>query len=96
MFWRNHWIFRFHPVPKPLTGWGFTVHQSSLLINKTTESQRVELISFGEGAQHVHLHLFPGFVSQSETKKCVSLTCTDRWNSKRLISAGNKFMQFIE
>ena len=49
------------------TAWGSVVQRSSQLIRSLTGCDRVYAIAFGEGAQHLHLHLIPRFVTDSET-----------------------------
>jgi diadenosine tetraphosphate (Ap4A) HIT family hydrolase len=39
--------------------WGAMVRQASQLVQKITGCTRVYVIAFGEGAQHLHLHLIP-------------------------------------
>jgi len=41
--------------------WGPAVQQASHLVQEVTGCARVYAIAFGEGAQHLHLHLIPRF-----------------------------------
>jgi len=47
--------------------WGCVLRDSSALVQKLTGCERVYAIAFGEGAQHLHLHLIPRFISDSST-----------------------------
>ena len=48
--------------------WGLAVREASHLVKKITGCQRVYAITFGEGAQHLHLHLIPRHVDDPATK----------------------------
>ena len=48
--------------------WGLAVREASHLVKKITGCQRVYAIAFGEGAQHLHLHLIPRHVDDPATK----------------------------
>ena len=48
-------------------GWGRAVQQASRLVQRLTKCDRVYAIAFGEGAQHLHLHLIPRFIADSST-----------------------------
>ena len=41
------------------SGWGAAVQAASRLVQELTGCERVYAIAFGEGAQHLHLHLIP-------------------------------------
>jgi diadenosine tetraphosphate (Ap4A) HIT family hydrolase len=43
--------------------WGGSVQKASRLVQKLTGCDRVYAIAFGEGAQHLHLHLIPRFAA---------------------------------
>ena len=47
--------------------WGGAVQQASQLVRDLTGCDRVYAIAFGEGAQHLHLHLIPRFVADPQT-----------------------------
>ena len=47
--------------------WGLAVQDASILVKKLTQCDRVYAIAFGEGAQHLHLHLIPRFVGNPNT-----------------------------
>ena len=47
--------------------WGKAVQQASQLVRSMTGCDRVYAIAFGEGAQHLHLHLIPRFISDITT-----------------------------
>ena len=47
--------------------WGSVLRDSSELVQKLTGCERVYSIAFGEGAQHLHLHLIPRFTSDPFT-----------------------------
>ena len=49
-------------------GWGIAVQQASDMVQQLTQCDRVYAIAFGEGAQHLHLHLIPRLVTESSTK----------------------------
>ena len=48
--------------------WGLAVQDASILVKKITQCDRVYTIAFGEGAQHLHLHLIPRFIANPSTK----------------------------
>lgn len=48
-------------------GWGRAVQEASQLVQSLTGCERVYAIAFGEGAQHLHLHLIPRVISDSAT-----------------------------
>ena len=48
--------------------WSLAVQDASILVKKITQCDRVYTIAFGEGAQHLHLHLIPRFISNPNTK----------------------------
>jgi diadenosine tetraphosphate (Ap4A) HIT family hydrolase len=43
--------------------WGLAVRSASRLVQGLTGCDRVYAIAFGEGAQHLHLHLIPRFAA---------------------------------
>ena len=47
--------------------WGLALRHACQLVKCLTSCDRVYTISFGEGAQHLHLHLIPRFVDNSDT-----------------------------
>ncbi len=47
--------------------WGRAVRGASALVKMLTGCDRVYAIAFGEGAQHLHLHLIPRFIEDSRT-----------------------------
>ncbi len=47
--------------------WGSVLRDSSALVQTLTGCDRVYVIAFGEGAQHLHLHLIPRFIKNSFT-----------------------------
>ena len=47
--------------------WGRAVQAASVLVQDLTGCDRVYAIAFGEGAQHLHLHLIPRFVNDPDT-----------------------------
>ena len=49
-------------------GWGIAVQQASRLVRQLTSCDRVYAIAFGEGAQHLHLHLIPRRIGEDSTK----------------------------
>ena len=53
--------------PNEAHSWGSVVQQSSQLIRSLTGCDRVYAIAFGEGAQHLHLHLIPRFIADQDT-----------------------------
>ena len=48
--------------------WGRATRDASRLVQTITGCDRVYTIAFGEGAQHLHLHLIPRFASDSATQ----------------------------
>ena len=48
--------------------WGRATRDASRLVQTITGCDRVYAIAFGEGAQHLHLHLIPRFVSDRTTQ----------------------------
>ena len=48
--------------------WGDVVRKSSALLKSLTGADRVYAVAFGEGAQHLHLHLIPRIIKDPETK----------------------------
>ena len=48
-------------------GWGIAVQQASRLVRQLTSCDRVYAIAFGEGAQHLHLHLIPRLIEADST-----------------------------
>ena len=47
--------------------WGRAVRHASALVKTLTGCDRVYAIAFGEGAQHLHLHLIPRFIQDANT-----------------------------
>ena len=47
--------------------WGQVVRAASGLVQNLTGCERVYAIAFGEGAQHLHLHLIPRFLNDPAT-----------------------------
>ena len=47
--------------------WGRAVRDASVLVQDLTGCDRVYAIAFGEGAQHLHLHLIPRFLNEPAT-----------------------------
>ena len=47
---------------------GIAVQQASQLVQQLTQCDRVYAIAFGEGAQHLHLHLIPRLIAEYSTK----------------------------
>ena len=47
------------------SGWGGAVQAASRLVQQLTGCERVYAIAFGEGAQHLHLHLIPRHLQES-------------------------------
>ena len=47
--------------------WGRAVQAASVLVQDLTGCDRVYAIAFGEGAQHLHLHLIPRFIDDPAT-----------------------------
>ena len=54
--------------PAEARDWGVVVQRASLLVRKATGCERVYIIAFGEGAQHLHLHLIPRQIKEDSTK----------------------------
>ena len=50
------------------TNWGLAVQDACLLVKRLTQCDRVYSIAFGEGAQHLHLHLIPRLIINPATK----------------------------
>ena len=48
--------------------WGRVVRDSSRFVKQITGCQRVYAIAFGEGAQHLHLHLIPRHLEDPSSK----------------------------
>ena len=48
--------------------WGRAVRDASHLVKLITGCQRVYAIAFGEGAQHLHLHLIPPHLDEPASK----------------------------
>lgn len=83
--------------PDEARSWGSVVQQSSQLIRSLTGCDRVYAIAFGEGAQHLHLHLIPRFVTDPETS---AWSVADHY---RAVSQGDRpavvhdqVMQFVQ
>jgi diadenosine tetraphosphate (Ap4A) HIT family hydrolase len=53
---------------KEAANWGSAVQDASTLVKELTQCDRVYAIAFGEGAQHLHLHLIPRFIANPATK----------------------------
>ena len=53
---------------KESSNWGIAVRDACTLIKQLTQCDRVYTIAFGEGAQHLHLHLIPRLISNPATK----------------------------
>ena len=53
--------------PDEAAGWGGMVRDACSLVHGLTGCDRVYTIAFGEGAQHLHLHLIPRFISDTKT-----------------------------
>jgi diadenosine tetraphosphate (Ap4A) HIT family hydrolase len=53
---------------KEAASWGSAVQDASTLVKELTQCDRVYAIAFGEGAQHLHLHLIPRFIANPATK----------------------------
>ena len=47
--------------------WGTIVQRASSLVKRVSGCDRVYAIAFGEGAQHLHLHLIPRHASDGRT-----------------------------
>ena len=48
--------------------WGCAVRDASDLVKQIRECDRVYAIAFGEGAQHLHLHLIPRHLNEPASK----------------------------
>ena len=48
--------------------WGRAVRDASCLVKQITGCERVYAIAFGEGAQHLHLHLIPRHLDEPASK----------------------------
>ena len=48
--------------------WGRAVRDASDLVKQITGCERVYAIAFGEGAQHLHLHLIPRHLDEPASK----------------------------
>ena len=48
--------------------WGSAVRDASDLVKQITGCERVYAIAFGEGAQHLHLHLIPRHLNDPASK----------------------------
>ena len=48
--------------------WGCAVRDASHLVRQITGCERVYAIAFGEGAQHLHLHLIPRHLDEPASK----------------------------
>ena len=48
--------------------WGPAVRDASRLVKEITGCERVYAIAFGEGAQHLHLHLIPRHLNEPASK----------------------------
>ena len=53
---------------KEAANWGSAVQDASTLVKELTQCDRVYAIAFGEGAQHLNLHLIPRFIANPATK----------------------------
>ena len=51
-------------TPEEAASWGSAVQRASQLVQELTGCDRVYAIAFGEGAQHLHLHLIPRFTAE--------------------------------
>lgn len=51
-------------LPTEANAWGGAVQAASRLVQGLTGCERVYVISFGEGARHLHLHLIPRFAQE--------------------------------
>ena len=49
------------------------------LVKQITGCERVYAITFGEGAQHLHLDLLPRHLNEPASRPGRLLTCTGRW-----------------
>ena len=50
------------------SNWGIAVQDACSLVKQLTKCDRVYSIAFGEGAQHLHLHLIPRLIVNPATK----------------------------
>lgn len=50
------------------SNWGLAVQDACSLVKQLTKCDRVYSIAFGEGAQHLHLHLIPRLIINPATK----------------------------
>ena len=50
------------------SNWGLAVQDACSLVKRLTQCDRVYSIAFGEGAQHLHLHLIPRLIVNPATK----------------------------
>ena len=50
------------------SNWGLAVQDACSLVKQLTKCDRVYSIAFGEGAQHLHLHLIPRLIVNPATK----------------------------
>ena len=48
--------------------WGCAVRDASYLVKQISGCERVYAIAFGEGAQHLHLHLIPRHLNEPASK----------------------------
>lgn len=48
--------------------WGQAVRDASRLVKQITGCERVYAVAFGEGAQHLHLHLIPRHLDEPASK----------------------------
>ena len=48
--------------------WGCAVRDASDLMKQISGGERVDAIAFGEGAQHLHLHLIPRHLNEPASK----------------------------
>ena len=54
--------------PREAESWGLAVRDASQLVQQITGCDRVYAIAFGEGAQHLHLHLIPRHLNEPASK----------------------------
>ncbi len=54
--------------PDEAIAWGKAVQSSCKLLKEVSRCDRVYVVAFGEGAQHLHVHLIPRFTSNPLTK----------------------------
>ena len=50
------------------SGWGCAVRDANDLVKQISGCERVYAIAFGEGAQHLHLHLIPRHLNEPASK----------------------------